>query len=142
MNFVFSFSIPVYSPCIAFLDHEWHRGIVWEKISTNKHLILFVDTMEIAEVHRKFIRKCPPELQGSQLQFAKVHLSKIKLNERFRALDACDQLSKVILNRNLYAKFVGVRNDGVPDIKLYTSHDSKHMIYDDLVRCGFYKKLK
>lgn len=129
-------------PCIAFLDNKWRRGIVWEKISTNKHLILFVDTLQIVEIQRSLIRICPPEFLGSTLPFAKVHLSKIMPNKRLRAQDVCDALSNVILNENLFTKFVGVRNDGIPEIKLYISCDSKYTIYEKLTRNKFYKKFK
>lgn len=98
--------------------------------------------MRIEEVQRKLIRKCPPELLGSELPFAKVHLSQIKANKHFRSPDICNELSKVILNVDLFAKFVGVRNDGMPDIKLYSSHHSKHCIYEQLIGKKFYQKIK
>lgn len=129
--------------CIAFLDNKWRRGIVWEKISTNKYVILFVDTLQTVEIQRSLIRTCPPEFLGSTLQFAIVHLSKITPNKRLRAQDVCDALSSVILNaENLFTKFIGVRNDGIPDIKLFVSDDSKYSIYDKLTHNKFYKKLK
>lgn len=120
----------------------WHRGIVWDKVSTNKYLILFVDTLEITEVSRKLIQKCPTELIGSKLQFAKAHLCQIKPNERMRARDICDELASNLLNKNLFAKVIGLFDNGVLDIKLFESKDARRTVYNNLIKKKFYQKIK
>lgn len=130
-----------YSPCIAFVNYTWHRGIVWEKVSTNKYLILFVDTLKISEVNRKMIQKCPTKLLGSKLQYAKVRLGQIKPNERWRVRDICDELTSNIMNKDLFAKAIGVFGNGTLDIKLYETKDARRPIYNSLIRKKFYKKI-
>lgn len=130
-----------HSACIAFENYAWHRGIVWEKVSTNKYRILFVDTLIISEVNRKLIQTCPTNLLGSKLQFAKVHLGQIKPNARWRPRDICGELSDNILNKDLFAKVIGVYDNGILDVKLYEAKGAKRPVYNSLIKKRIYKKI-
>lgn len=110
-------------------------------MSTNKYRILFVDTLETIEIKRKLIQACPTEILGSELQFTKIRLSQIKPNERLRAHDICDELSMNIMDKDLYAKVVGVFDNSVLDVKLYETKDARRTIYSSLIRKKFYKRV-
>lgn len=132
-----------FSPVIARGDNNcaYRRGIVWEKMSTNKHSILFVDTLEITEVQRKLIQKCPKELLGTLVPFAKVHLSRVKPNARMRAFDICNELDQIIMNKNLIAYVTDRHDNGVLKVKLYESEHAKQSIYKSLIKQKFYKMI-
>lgn len=130
-----------YSPVIAYNNRAWRRGIVWRLLSTNMHSILFIDTLEITDVHQHLIQKCPTELLGTVAPFAKVHLSQIKPNQRMRSLDICNELDPIVMNKELLAYVIDRRKNGVPDVKLYESERAKQTIYKSLITQNFYKKI-
>lgn len=109
-------------------------------MSTNKFRILFVDTLKISEVNRKFIQICPTNLLGSKLQYAKVRLGQIKPNARWRPRDICGELTDSILNKDLFAKVIGVYDNGVRDVKLYEAKGAKRTVYSNLIKRRVYKK--
>lgn len=130
-----------YSPVIAFHKRAWRRGIVWELSSSNcYHSILFIDTLQITDVHQNLIQKCPTEFIGTIAPFAKVHLSQIKPNARMRALDICNELDQIVMNKELIAYVIDRRDNGEPEVKLYESERAKRPIYISLIKQNFYKK--
>lgn len=64
----------------------------------------------------------------------------MKANGRMRERDICDGLANSILNKDLYVKVVGRFDNGVLDVKLYESKDSKRTIYSNLIKGKFYKR--
>lgn len=131
-----------YSPCVAYENYSIRRGIVWEKSFTDNYSVLFVDTLQIDEVHRNLIEKCPKEILGPKLPYAKVHLSQIKPNERMRALDICNELDNIIMGKELFAQVIDrCDNNGVQEIELFESELAKRPIYKDLIKQKFYKKI-
>lgn len=134
---------PDFSPCIVFLDNKWHRGIVWSRTSTNKYHILFIDTMQILETARNHIRQCPKELLHTKVQFIKVRLSQIQPISYLRPLDACAQLTKLLLEKKrLCAKVIRVPADGTPEVDLFMPNDPNKHIFSDLIKEKFYTKIK
>lgn len=129
------------APCVAFLNKEWHRGIVLETVSaTDEYTILCADTLKSLKVHRDLVQVCPPDLLNTKLDYIKVRFSKMMPHPRIRPQDLSKELSKALLNKNLclFAKIVGVSNDAVPEIKLY--YDEK-CIYPDWIEQRWYKNI-
>lgn len=110
-------------------------------VSTNKYRILFVDTLSISEVSRKLIQTCPANLLGSKLQYAKVRLGQIKPNARWRPRDICGELSDHILNKDVFAKVIGVYENGVLDVKLYEEEGAKRTALSGLMKKRVYRKI-
>lgn len=126
---------------MAFLDNEWHRGIVLETLSaTDLYTVLCADTLKSFKLNRDFVQVCPPDLLNTKLDYIKVRFSEIIPYPRMRPLDLCQRLSKALLDKNLclFAKIVGVYNDAVPVIKLY--YDEK-CIYLELIEQKLYKNV-
>lgn len=130
-----------YAPVIAYMDYAWHRGIMWEKVSTNKHAVLFVDTLQIVDVSQNCIRKCPAKYLRTFVPYAKAHLYKIKPNERVRANDICLMLEAMLIDKDLFAKVIARHADGIPEIKLYESEEAKRTIYHSLTKQKFFKRI-
>lgn len=130
-----------YSPVIAYKDSAWRRGIVWNKLSTNKHSILFVDTLQVTDISRNLIQKCPAEYFGTLIPFAKVRLGRIKPNERMRGSDITSLLDQIIMNKDLFAQVIPRHDNGIPEIKLYESEHSRRTIYTSLIKQKFYKRI-
>lgn len=130
-----------HSPVVAFYDSAWRRGILWEKTSQIRHRILFVDTLQIDDVHQNLIQKCPPKLLDTVVPFVKVHLNGIRPNARMRALDICNELNHMIMNKGLVAYIIERNDNGVPEVILYESEQARRPIYKTLIKQNFYKKI-
>lgn len=126
------------------MDNKWHRGIIWLRVSTSKYHVLFIDTLQISEIRRRHIQRCPKELLHSHVQFVKVYLSKIKPNKRMRSQDVCNELMTFLLDEKrstLCAKVERVWHDGNAEVKLYMPNDLNKSIFTELVSRKFYKKI-
>lgn len=130
-----------YAPVIAYSDYAWRRGILWERVSTSKHAVLFVDTLQIVDIPRNCIQKCPAEYLETLVPYAKVHLYKIKPNERVRASDICSMLEALLINKDLFAKVIARHSNGIPEIKLYESEEAKRTIYHSLTKQKFFQRI-
>ncbi|XP_055313250.1 uncharacterized protein LOC129574801 [Sitodiplosis mosellana] len=136
--------LPENAPCIALLDKKWHRGIVWEQLSTDEYTILCADTLKLIEVKRDFVQVCPPDLLHTKLECMKVRFSEMMSHPRLRSQDLCHQLSKALLDKKLclFVRIVRVHSDEVPEIKLNLNEHSKKSICTELVDQKYYKQLK
>lgn len=140
--YIFQSNCLEYAPVIVNRNFAWRRGIVWEKLSTNKYRILFVDTLQTDEVSQNCIRKCPTEDLGTFVPYAKVHLYKIKPNDRIRANEICSMLEAMLIGKDLFAKAIVRHDDGVPEIKLYELKDAKRTVYHDLIKQNIFKRIE
>lgn len=71
-----------------------------------------------------------------------VRLGHIKPNQRMRSCDLCKELANCLLiDEDLFAKVVGVFENGMTDVKLYDANHLKRPIYNDLIKKKFYKKI-
>lgn len=129
------------APVIAYKDYAWHRGIIWEKVSPDKYAVLFVDTLQIVGVPRNCIQKCPAEYLQTFVPYAKVHLYKIKPNDRIRASDICSMLETMLINKDLFARVIARHANGVSEIKLYDSEEAKRAIYHSLTKQNFFQRI-
>lgn len=78
---------------------------------------------------------------GTDVPFAVIRLSQIKPNARMRALDICNELDPLVMNKDLIVHVIDRADNDVPEVKLYESERAKQPIYKCLIKQHFYKKV-